>query len=153
MQVTSAIFRLAVAFWVGGAALFTFVLTPILFKTQPRDLAAKIVGVLFPGYFWWGLVTGTVALVCLLILRGKLFLPTLVLLILMLGLTSYQAFFIEPQAAVLKQQIGSFETTSKEDPLRREFSKLHGISMSCNLSVLVSGIVIIILPGRFWYTG
>lgn len=53
MQIIASIFHLAVAFWVGGSALFTFVLTPILFATQPRDLAAKIVGVLFPGYFRW----------------------------------------------------------------------------------------------------
>ena len=150
MQITAAIFRLALAFWVGGAALFTFVLTPTLFRTQPRDLAAKIVGILFPGYFWWGLATGAVALLCLLILRGRSFLPTLTLLVLMLILTSFQAFSIEPRAAVLKQRIVSFETTSKEDPLRREFSKLHGISMACNLAVLISGIVLIVLPGKFW---
>jgi hypothetical protein len=153
MQITAAICRLALSFWVGGAALFTFVLTPTLFKTQPRDLAATIVGVLFPGYFWWGLATGSVAVICLLILRGRYFLPTLILLVLMLGLTSYQAFSIEPRAASLKLQIVSFETTSKEDPLRREFSKLHGISMACNLVVLLSGIVLIILPGRFWNAG
>jgi len=150
MQITAAIFRLALAFWVGGAALFTFVLTPTLFKTQPRDLAATIVGVLFPGYFWWGLATGTVAVVCLVILRGRYFLPTLILLVLMLGLTSYQAFSIEPKAASLKRQIVSFETTSKDEPLRREFSRLHGISMVCNLAVLLSGIGIIMLPGKFW---
>lgn len=145
----AAVFRLALAFWVGGAALFTFVLTPILFKTQPRDLAAQIVGVLFPGYFWWGLATGAVALVCLLIVRGRFFLPTLTLLVLMLGLTSYQAFSVEPRAAALKQEIVSFETTSKDSPLRRKFSRLHSISMACNLAVLLSGIVLIILPGRF----
>jgi hypothetical protein len=150
MQITAAIFRLALAFWVGGAALFTFVLTPTLFRTQPRDLAAKIVGILFPGYFWWGLATGFVALVCLLVLRGRSFLLTLTLLILMLGLTSYQAFSIEPRAAELKQRIVSFETPGKDEPLRREFSRLHGISMACNLVVLISGIVLIVLPGRFW---
>ncbi len=153
MQITAAIFRLALACWVGGAALFTFVLTPTLFKTQPRDLAARIVGVLFPGYFWWGLAMGAVALLCLLVLRGRYFLPTLTMLVLMLGLTAYQAFSIEPRAAALKQQIVSFETTSKSDPLRRQFSKLHGISMACNLVVLLSGIVIIVLPGRFWPAG
>lgn len=153
MQITAAIFRLAMAFWVGGAALFTFVLTPVLFRTQPRDLTAKIVGVLFPGYFRWGLASGTVALLCLLFLRGRHFLPTLALLVLMLALTAYQAFFIEPKAAVLKRQIVSFETTSKDHPLRREFAKLHGISMACNLVVLLSGVVIIILTGRFWPPG
>lgn len=149
MRITAALFRLAIAFWVGGSALFTVVLTPILFSTQPRDLAAAIVGVLFPGYFQWGLAAGTVAVVCLLIIRGRYFLPTLVLLLLMLGLTSLQAFFLEPRAADLKQRIGSFETTAPDDPDRRRFSRLHGVSMVCNLAVLVGGMVIIILPGPF----
>ena len=148
MSVLDTIFRLAVAFWVGGSALFTFVLTPILFKTQPRDLAGRIVGVLFPGYFRWGLACGAVALVCLLIVRGRLFLPSLLLLVLMLGLTSFQAFSVEPRAAALKGRIASFETTPKEDPLRRSFSRLHGISMVCNLGVLAGGVILVILQGR-----
>lgn len=151
MQITAAIYRLAVAFWVGGSALFTFILTPIIFRTRPRDIAAKIVGALFPGYFRWGLASGVVAMACLLILRGRNFLPMLVLLVVMLSLTAYQAFSIEPRAAALKQRIGSFETTSKEDPLRRKFSRLHSISMACNLAVLLSGITVIILSGSCWH--
>ena len=150
MDIFASIFRLAMACWVGGVALFTFVLTPILFKTQPRDLAAKIVGVLFPAYFRWGLISGAVALVCLLLLRGRNFIPVLAMLMLMLVLTSYQAFSVEPRAAALKQRIVSFETGDKENSLRREFSKLHGLSMVCNLTVLLCGIVIIVLPEKYW---
>jgi hypothetical protein len=82
-----------------------------------------------------------VALICLLILRGRLFLPSLLLLLLllMLGLTSCQALSVEPRAAALKRQIVSFETTPKEDPLRTAFARLHGISMACNPGVLLGG--------------
>ena len=145
MSFLTVLYRLALAFWVGGVALFTFVLTPILFKTQPRDLAGKIVGVLFPGYFRWGLACGAVALLCLLLQRGRHFAPALVLLVLMLAATSFQALVIEPKAAALKKQIGSFETTPKTDPLRREFSRLHGISAVCNLAVFVGGVVLVVL--------
>jgi hypothetical protein len=145
MSFLTVLYRLALAFWVGGVALFTFVLTPILFKTQPRDLAGKIVGVLFPGYFRWGLACGAVALLCLLLQRGRNFVPALVLLVLMLAATSFQALVIEPKAAALKKQIGSFETTPKTDPLRREFSRLHGISAVCNLAVFVGGVVLVVL--------
>lgn len=148
MSFIHILYRLTLAFWVGGIAIFTFVLTPILFKTQPRDLAGKIVGVLFPGYFRWGLACGAVALVCLLLQRGRHFVPALVLLVLMLAATSYQAFVIEPKAAALKVQIGSFETTSKEDPLRREFSRLHAISAVFNLAVFAGGVVLVILGAR-----
>jgi hypothetical protein len=145
MSFLTVLYRLALAFWVGGVALFTFVLTPILFKTQPRDLAGKIVGVLFPGYFRWGLACGAVALLCLLLQRGRHFVPALLLLVLMLAATSFQALVIEPKAAALKEQIGSFETTPKEDPLRREFARLHAVSAACNLAVFAGGVVLIVL--------
>jgi hypothetical protein len=145
MSFIPVLYRLALSFWIGGVALFTFALTPILFKTQPRDLAGRIVGVLFPGYFRYGLACGAVALVCLLLQRGRHFIPALVLLVLMLAATSFQALVIEPKAAALKEQIGSFETTPKDDPLRQQFSRLHAVSAVCNLTVFAGGVVLIIL--------
>lgn len=145
MTILPVLYRLALAFWVGGVALFTFVLTPILFKTQPRDLAGKIVGVLFPGYFRWGLACGTIALLCLLLQRGRHFVPALVLIVVMLVATTFQALVIEPKAAALKEQIGSFETTSKENPLRQEFSRLHAVSAICNIVVFAGGVALIVL--------
>ena len=145
MQIISIISRLAISFWVGGVAIFTFVLTPIIFKVNDRDIAGRIVGTLFPGYFKWGLACGAVALVSHLIVRGKNFMPILLILILMLSLTSFQAFFVEPRAAAIKKEIPSFVTTPKEHPLRREFSRLHGISAICNLTVFAGGVVLIVL--------
>ncbi len=145
MSVVPVIYRLALSFWVGGVALFTLILTPILFKTQPRDLAGKIVGVLFPGYFRWGLACGAVALLCLLLQRGRNFIPAIILLLLMLAATTFQALVLEPKAAALKVQIGSFETTSKDDPLRREFARLHAVSAVCNIAVLAGGVVLVVL--------
>lgn len=144
MQIISILYRLAIALWVGGVALFTLVLTPILFKTQTRDLAGSIVGVLFPGYFRWGLACGATALACHLIMRGKGMLPV-ILLVIMLALTALQAFYIEPKAAAIKQRISSFDTTPKDHPLRRDFSRLHAVSASCNLTVLGGGIILVIL--------
>ena len=43
--------NLAVSCWLGGAALFTFGLTPKLFAAYSQDQASAIVGLLFPGYF------------------------------------------------------------------------------------------------------
>jgi len=145
MQILSLIYRFAVTFWVGGVAIFTFVLTPIIFKVNDRDTAGKIVGTLFPGYFRWGLACGVLSLTCMLITREKNFVPILLILILMLSSTAFQAFFIEPRAAALKKEIPSFVTTPKEHPLRREFSRLHGISAVCNLTVFAGGVVLVIL--------
>ena len=145
MQVLSVLYRLAVTFWVGGVAIFTFVLTPIIFRVNDRDTAGRIVGTLFPGYFRWGLACGAVALVTLLILRGRNFVAPLAILLVMLVLTAFQGFFIEPRAAALKKEIPSFVTTPKDNPLRREFSRLHGISAACNLTVFAGGVALVIL--------
>jgi hypothetical protein len=145
MQVLSVLYRLAVTFWVGGVAIFTFVLTPIIFRVNDRDTAGRIVGTLFPGYFRWGLACGAVALVTLLILRGENAVAPLAILLVMLFLTAFQGFFIEPRAAALKKEIPSFVTTPKDNPLRREFSRLHGVSAVCNLTVFTGGVALVIL--------
>src|SRR5512133_511291 len=134
MKYIDILYRLAISLWTGGSAIFTLLLTPILFKTEGRDTAARIVGNLFPAYFKWGLACGALALLSRLIGRtgGTKF--TTGVLVLILLLTSFQAFYVEPRAAELKQQIGSFEATTKDHPLRKEFSRLHAISAVCNLT-------------------
>jgi len=144
MQIAMLLYRLSITFWTGGITLFTFVLTPILFKTLSRDHAGQIVGLLFPGYFRWGLACGVIALASRLVMRTNALVPAC-LLVVMLALTSFQAFSIEPRAAALKRQIPSFDTTPKEHPLRREFSKLHGISAGCNLAVVAGGIALVVM--------
>jgi hypothetical protein len=146
MQFLEILYRLSVSLWAGGNAIFTLMLTPILFKTESRDVAGRIVGNLFPGYFRWGLACGVIALVCRLGGRGfDLKLPVIVLAV-MLAVTSFQAFYVEPRATELKRRIVSFETTSKEDPLRKDFSRLHAVSALCNLTVLAGGVLLVVLP-------
>lgn len=145
MQLLTVLYNLAVGCWLGGAALFTFVLTPKLFGVFSRDLAGTIVGQLFPGYFRWGLACGTVAVLCQLVNRGRFAIATLAILSAMLLLTSVQAFVIEPRAADLKQAIVSFETTPKDDSRRVQFRTLHGISMAANLAVVAGGVLLVIL--------
>ncbi len=145
MKYAEIVYRLAIALWVGGSALFTFVLTPLLFKTESRDTAGRIVGTFFPGYFRWGLACGGIALLCRLFLKGGRLELATGILVLMLAATSFQAYYVEPKAAEIKRQIVSFETTPKSDPLRQQFSKLHGVSAVCNLAVVVGGVVLVIL--------
>lgn len=145
MNILATICRLAVAFWVGGVAIFTFVLTPTIFRTETRDVAGRIVGYLFPGYFRWGVACGAVALLTLLAVRGRHWIPAVALLVVMLAATLFQAFYIEPRAAALKAQIPSFETTPKDHPLRQQFSKLHAVSAVCNLAVFGGGVVLVVL--------
>ena len=146
MPLLTVLSRLAIACWVGGASLFTFVLTPIIFKRFPRDQAAVIVGNLFPAYFRWGLACGAVALISRLALRGREGIAATIILAAMLCVTSFQAFAIEPRAAALKREIVSFETTPRDHPARKAFARLHGISAACNLAVIAGGVALVVIP-------
>lgn len=141
-----AILKLALSLWIGGIGIFTFVLTPTLFRSLDRDDAGRIVGLLFPGYFRWGLACGVVALIAVLFVRGRFFVPSVAVLIFMLVLTGIDAFWIEPRVAALKKEIPSFVTTPKDDPRRKEFSRLHGLSAASNLLVFGGGVALIVLP-------
>jgi len=145
MHYIDMLYRLAISLWAGGNAIFTLMLTPILFKTESRDVAGRIVGNLFPGYFRWGMACGVIALVCRLISKGVNPKLPVIVLVVMLLVSSFQAYYVEPRAAELKRQIGSFEATSKDHPLRKEFSKLHGVSAVCNLTVLAGGVLLVVL--------
>jgi hypothetical protein len=145
MQIPTFFYRLAIACWVGGATLFTFVLTPTIFKSFNRDTAGGIVGTLFPGYFKWGLVCGGVALATIFLSTVKHKTIAAVIIAVMIAITSAQAFVIEPKAAALKKEIPSFETTPKDDPLRIKFRKLHGVSAVSNLVVIIGGVALVVL--------
>ena len=145
MRFATVIYHLAVACWLGGAALFTFVMTPIIFKVYPRDTAGGIVGILFPSYFQWGLAWGAVALICLLLTTGRYRIASGAILALMLAITAAQAFIIEPKVAEVKKKIPSFETTPPDHPLRVQFRKLHGVSAVANLAVIGGGVALVIL--------
>ena len=109
MQIPAILYRLAVACWVGGATLFTFVLTPAIFKSYSRDMAGGIVGVLFPGYFKWGLACGVIALAALFFSAARHRTAAAIIIAAMLAITAVQAFVIEPRAAALKKEIPGIE--------------------------------------------
>ena len=153
MKLIHFAYTLAISCWLGGTTLFTFVLTPTLFSAYSRDIAGGIVGTLFPGYFRFGLLCGTVALLCQLIKRGRFAVASLSIIGVMLLLTAVQAYVIEPRAAMLKHSIASFATTPKDDPYRARFRKLHGISMAANLAVLAGGVVLVALVASQYLPG
>jgi len=153
MIIASALYRLALSLWVGGIALFTFVVTPVIFRTQGRDVAGKIVGAIFPLYFRYGLALAVVALLARMV-AGEAFhgarqwAGTLLILI-ALVLTGYQAYGLTPRMERVKHSVTSFETAPPEDPARKEFSRLHGISMVVNLVVLLEGAALLVAYEAF----
>jgi len=146
--IASALYRLALALWVGGMSVFSFLVTPVIFRTQSSENAGKIVGAIFPVYFRFCLGAAAVALVARaaagMAFSGARQLAGTALIVLSLTILAYHTYGLAPRIAEVRETISSRPTTSVEDPARREFSRLHGISMTLNLVVIFAGAILIL---------
>lgn len=142
------LYSFTLSLWVGGMMIFTFIITPVIFKAHGRDMAGKIVGHLFPFYFLYNLCLSGIALF-LVFLMGRTTkwasIIAMVLLITAVVINIVHIVFFLPKMEDLKTGIASFETTPKDHPLRQQFNRLHGISAILNLSLLVEGIALLVL--------
>lgn len=149
----AVVYRLALALWLGGMAVFTFVMTPVIFRAYGRDTAGAVVGTMMPVYFRYGMILVAVALVARFLSGqagpGARRLLGSALLAAALLLSAAHAFVLLPKIEAVKKTVASFETTPKDDPARREFSRLHGISMALNLLLLAEGVVLV--AGLDWF--
>ena len=153
MHLFPALYRLALSLWVGGIALFTFIVTPVIFRTHGRDDAGKIVGAIFPLYFRYVLVLAATALLAR-ILSGVAFHGVrqwagTLLIVTAVFLTGYQAYRLAPSMERIKRSVVSFESVARNEPDRKEFSRLHGISMAVNLVVFLEGTALVV--GGEWF--
>jgi hypothetical protein len=144
-----SIYNILLALWVGGIAIFSFLITPIIFKGFERDTASAIVDKLFPFYFPYNLIISLAALVSFLLvakfqtgIAGKL---SFALIIAAIVINAFITFKLYPDIKRTKAAITSFEQTSSESLERKEFRRLHGISAVLNLLLLIDGISLIVI--------
>ena len=145
------LYNLALALWTGGMAIYTFLITPKIFKSYDRDKAVAIVGLLFPGYFLYKLIFSLLALAFFLPLyaEARFFAGawrafSLALLLLAVILNAVHRFLLYPAIQRVKKEVRSFEADAKSVP-RRKFAKLHAASMLLNVMVLATGTALFIL--------
>jgi len=143
-----SLYNIILALWVGGMALFTFIVTPTIFRSFDRDTAGGIVGKLFPGYFVYNLVASALAMVLFFMLVGDqaaaVYRLSLVLLTTALLTNAFITFKLHPEVIRIKQEITSFERESPDSPARKKFSKLHAVSALLNLFVLAEGVALLV---------
>ena len=153
IEAAAAVYRLALSLWVGGMAAFSFVLTPVIFRTQPREAAARVVGALFPVYFRYGLAVVAVAFAARLAggwgLSGPQQTFGTVLLAAALGVFAWQAYVLVPRMERVRAKIPSFDPADAHDPARREFGRLHALSMTLNFLLMAEGAVLIAAQEAF----
>ena len=141
-------YMLALAVWVGGGVVYTFVLTPAIFATYPRNSASEIVGTMMPHYFATLLVAAVVAALLLPLLwrswspRARAL--VLALLVGALAAQSWVRWRLYPEILEVKSRVPSFES-APDAPERQRFRSLHGLSMALNLAVLADGVVLLAL--------
>jgi len=138
------LYQLSLSLWVGGMACFAFMVTPKIFQELSRDQAAHIVGFLFPLYYPLLFGITLLALVSYVAINGKESSRVLVsLLSLAVMINGYQWLVLLPHTTDLITQIGSFENTPKDNPLRQEFTKVHILANVLGLAVMIKGVALL----------
>jgi uncharacterized membrane protein len=148
----SLLYLLSLSLWVGGMAIFTFLVTPAIFRSYGRDQAGEIVGKLFPGYFRYLLSLSVLSMLFLLAAADGVVLGSRVSLFLLAAaivVNIYITFKLYPDAVRIKQQVVSFEKDAPDSSARKAFRRLHALSAVLNLATLVDGVALLALSRSF----
>ena len=144
-----SLYNLILALWVGGMAIFTFLVTPAVFRSFGRDMASQIVDRLFPGYFLYIFVLAILAFIVFFMVAGDQYKPaarlSFALLLAAIVINAYVAFKLHPDTLRVKRQVTSFVSESPDSPARRQFARLHGLAASLNLLVFADGVVLLLV--------
>tara|TARA_B100000315_G_scaffold115333_1_gene105873 strand:+ start:2724 stop:3188 length:465 start_codon:yes stop_codon:yes gene_type:complete len=131
---------LTLVVWFGGMIFFSFIAAPSIFSILPKEKAGDVVGDIFPKYFLIGYISSLLLLGTLLWLgRGqfKTVLAPLSIIVIMTCLTFYSGLIIGSKARNIKQEIRQTPEETKKEDLRKDFKKIHGVSMMLNISVII----------------
>jgi len=143
------LYDITLALWVGGITIFTLIVTPMIFRSFDRDLASRIVGALFNGYFYYNLSLSLAAIFMVFIAwpdrAQAAFKVTLVLIAAAIAANLFVSFKLYPDILEVKRQIASFVTTPSDSPLRKQFIRLHAMSAAMNLFLLADGVALLVI--------
>lgn len=136
---------LCLGLWLGGDAFLSFVVAPGAFSILAnRDAAGLMVGYSLARLHFAGIFLGILFLLVRLMRTRDFssFMSAAALcIVLMVILTAASQFTVSNRMANLRRQMASIQSTPETDPLRREFNRLHRISVAYEGSVLLLGIV------------
>ena len=150
--VINLIILLSLVFWIGGIFFFSFAAAPSIFEVLPRELAGDVVADIFPKYYLVAYICGFLLLTALIIKKyffesvARFINLSIILVILMLGLSVYAGEVLRPQASEIKTEIRAVESGAAEyKKLDKRFKFIHLKSVICNIAVFLFGIAIIFI--------
>lgn len=128
IKTASAIYFAGLSLWVGGLATLSFVVAPLLFKTD-RAHAGLAFGAILRGFAW---VEGACAVLVVagaillqVYLGGRAGLVRIALALLMTALLAIHACWISPRIAAERVAIPDFQELPAGHPSRARFDSLH----------------------------
>ncbi len=140
---------LALVVWIGGIIFLAFVEAPIAFAPgllPTRHLAGSVVGRSLDLLHFMGIVSGIVFLFASMLYsrmsigRANVLGLRHVLIVLMLALTLISQFAISPKMHALRAQAGVIDYLALDNPIRRDFDRLHVWSEKLEEAVLLLGL-------------
>src|SRR5207249_7391741 len=151
---------LGLSLWLGSDVFLSFVVAPGAFRIlASRDQAGAMVGY----GLWWMHMIGVVCGFAILLARllrtrtfASLATPAALCVVLMILLTVVSQHVVSPKMAALRVQMGSiqaFQARMADSPLLAEFGRLHRISASLEVGVLLAGLSALYLLVRDFCVG
>jgi uncharacterized membrane protein len=141
---------LSLVVWIGGLVFFAFVLAPTVFSPgllPTRQFAGSIVGRSLDLLHYMAIASGIIFLISSMlysrVATGNAR-PTAarhVLIVLMLALTLISQFGVSPKMHAIRAEVGAIDNAPLDNPLRREFDRLHVWSEKFEEAVLLLGLV------------
>jgi Domain of unknown function (DUF4149) len=141
---------LALVVWIGGIIFLAFVEAPIAFTPgllPTRHMAGSVVGHSLDLLHYMGIVSGIVfvfasALYCRITAgRARPLALRHILIVLMIVFTMISQYAISPKMHALRAQAVVIDNLSLDDPVRREFNRLHVWSEKFEEAVLLLGLL------------
>jgi hypothetical protein len=136
----------ALAFWLGAAALLAAVVAPAAFAVLPsRSLAGDVVGRVLPVVFWSGMVVGVVVAA----IEWRSAAPSRARVVsaavVALACAASQLYFGSRIARLRAEIGGPVDALVPGDPQRALFGRLHGLSvLGLGLAMIAAGVALVL---------
>jgi hypothetical protein len=145
----------ALGTWLGSIFYFSAAVAPGAFRVLPsQDLAGLLVEFTLRRLHTVGVIAGLLFLIASAAMAlssmgaGKRLILPVVGVVIMVILTIVSQQIVIRRMNVLRGQMGSVIETPKDNPLRVEFDRLHGVSVRLEGATLLIGVVSLFLTVR-----
>ncbi len=147
-QIINFIHLLSLVCWIGAVVFFSFFTAPAVFKTLDRPTAGKLIGVIFPRYYFLGYLFSTLLLTTYLFGAEAVSAWKMGLILVIILATFVAGMIVQPKARDLKIKIKASDSEENSKAYEARFRRLHSLSVQLNSTVLLAGLALLWLTAR-----